>query len=371
MKFIFEQKEFIKILENVYKAIDLSNVFLPLRNFYLCVEEERIILIGSNGNLSIKNTYFKKAGILDINLIGQCLIPSSLFINIIKKCNGKIEIEQKDKILLIKNELDTYEVNLLNVDDYPSIDFELFGTKININSLKLKEGIKNVIFASSQKEDEMILNGVNLKLSNGSLILTATDSYRLAQEQIEIEDDRNLNFDITIHNKNLKDFIPNEFNEDITLYANDYKINLVCDNLIIQSKIIDAPYKDISRVFETKFSKKIIIDRSTLSNAISKATVIVGDLYNKIRLEISEDEMKILSVKDEVGNSKVILSNDKFNYIGEDVFITLNFKYLKEAINVFDNEIEINLNGPEGIILINEKSDSTKNKQIISPLRSY
>lgn len=371
MKFIFEQKEFIKILENVYKAIDSMNVFLPLRNFYLTVKEEEIIFVGSNGNLSIKNTFSSKPGVLHIELIGECLIPSSLFINIIRKCSGKIEIQQKENILFIKNELDTYEVNLLNIEDYPSIDFDLYGTKININSLKLKEGIKNVIFASSQKEDELILNGVNLKLNNKKLILTATDSYRLAQEEIEIEDDRNLSFDVTVHNKNLKDFIPNEINDDITLYVNDYKINLVCDNFIIQSKIIDAPYKDVSRIFETKFNKKISIERSVFSNAISKATVIVGDSYNKIRLEVNQNEMKIISVKDEVGNSKVILSSNKFKYEGDDVFITLNFKYLKEAINVFNNMIEVNLNNPEGIILITDGKEKNKNRQIISPLRSY
>ena len=370
MKFKINQKKMLKILENVNKSIDNNNIYIPLRNFYLDVQEDRLIICGSNGNFSIKNSLIQKPGILEIQKPGRNLVSATLFLNIIRKCDGDIELEQEENNLIIKNEFDQYQINLINEDEYPSIDFDLYGIEINLNSEQLRNAIKNVVFATSQKEEEIILNGVNLKLEKKELIITATNSYRLAREVIRLNCDEELSFDVTIHNKNIKDFIPQDINDEIKLYINEYKINLIYQDLIIQSKIIDVPYKDVGHVFNVQYSKKLTISKNLLANAIGKATVIVGDLYNKLCLEISKEQIVIISIKNEVGNSKVILREEEFKYEGNPIIITLNFKYLKEAIAVFDGEIEINLNNPESIILVTGQSNEN-NKQIVSPLRSY
>lgn len=370
MKFIFDQKSFLKMLENSYKAVDSINIFLPLRNFFIETYENKLIIKTSNGNFSIQNSFIEKSEILEIKSLGKCLVPSTVFLNIIRKCENKIEIEKVNNVIYIKNNLDTYEINVLDATEYPSIDFELYGTKININSNKLKSAIKNVLFATSQKEDEVILNGVNLKLENQKLFITATDSYRLAQEIIDVNDDRNLFFDITVNNKNIKDFIPDNIEDEVVLYINDYKINLVYKNLITQSKIIDAPYKDVSNIFKKEFDKKLIINHSIFSNAISKATVITGDSYNKIRLQINKEQIIVTSIKDEIGNTKVVLMNDQYRYEGNEIIITLNFKYLKESINIFNEIVEVNMRNSQDIILITSK-EKENSKQIISPLKSY
>lgn len=369
MKLIFNQKELLKSLEEVQKAINTVNIYLPLRYFYFEVQEDKVIIRGTDGNFSIEKKEYKKPGILEIEEHGKYLIPSSIFINIIRKCKNNVKLEVKNSILYIINELDNYEINLISVDDFPNIDFSLFGNKISINSKKLREAIKNVIFAATTKENEIILNGINFKLENKHVIITATDSYRLARESFEVLNDEGLSFDITIYSQNIKELIPLGINDEVILYVNDHKINLVYGNLVIQSKIIEAPYKNVSAILEKKYSKQITIDKKVLNDAISKATVIASDEYNKIRLEISQKQIIIISIKDEVGSSKVIIPSDQYFYNGEEVIITLNFKYLKDALNVFEGEILINLNQSQDTILIESKK--TTNKQIISPLRSY
>ena len=371
MIFSVQQKEFIKALEEVYKAIDPINYYLPLRNFYICIKEEKVIINGTNGKLSIEKVLDKNNLVEISNQNLNLLISSNLFLNIVRKCSGIISFQLKNPTtLIIINENDIYEINLLDPNDYPPIDFNLYGSKINVNVKKLKEAIDNVIFATSQKDEDYILNGVNLKLDNGELIVCATDSYRLAEERIKINDDRNLNFDVTIFNRNLKNFIPaNVENEDVTLYVNDHKINLIYRGFNIQSAIIDAIYKDVSRLFKISYSKKITIDKTTLNNAIAKAVVISGDVYNKIKIEISQDEIKLISAKDEVGNSKVVIKNTHFEYEGEPTTMTFNFKYLKEAIGVFSDKIQIHMNNPEDIIMIT--SENSTNRQIVCPLKSH
>lgn len=370
MKFEIDQRIFIRSLEETYKAIDSINFFLPLRNFCFELSESNLIIKSSNGNFSIESKIKKEVNVLEIHELGKILVPSILIINIVKKCSGLIKFELIDGIIKIQNGMDKFEINSLSADEYPSIDFELYGTKLTIDSSKLKNAIKNVIFATATKENEMILGGINLKLEKRKLIITATDSFRIAQEFIEIDDDRDVNVDVTVLNKNIKELIPTIAEGEIDVYISDYKINVVFDNFIIQSKIIDAPYKDVSNLFLLQSNKTIKMDRKVLNDAINKATVIIGDNYNRIRMEVSPEKIDISSINETVGNTNVVISKDLFTYDGDKEIITLNFKYLKEAIGVFENEIELHLNEERKNVILITSPQYKNNKQIISQLRS-
>ena len=235
MKFTIEKNLLQKSLDEVIKSIDSANIYIHLRNFYIDILDDMIIIKGSNGYFSIES----KVENVNVESLGSILVPANLFLNIIRRCSGNITIHSSKDILYIENNKDKYEINLLDTSEYPNIDFTLYGNKIKVDGEKLKKAIENVIFASSASGEEMILTGVNIKYENSNLILTATDSFRLAREIIEIQDDRNINFNVTVTNKNLKNFIPADIKGEITLYANEHKINIIKDTTNFQSKIIE------------------------------------------------------------------------------------------------------------------------------------
>lgn len=368
MKFTIDKKNLIKPLENVYKAIDSNNIYAQLRNFFINVFDKEIVIKGSNGYFSIESKILENK-ISSIESIGNFLIPASLFLNIIKKCEGSITFFIKSNSLIIQNEKDIYEINLFEDNEYPAIDFSLYGEKIIVNAKKLKEAIDNVIFATSQTNEELILTGVNLKYENQKFYISATDGYRLAQEIIEVKDDRNISFDVTITNKNIKNFIPSYIEGDVTLYVNEHKINLIKDSTNFQSKIIDAPYKDLSNIFNMEYSKKLEINKTILNNSINKAMFASNfdSSYNKLNFLINNEKIEI-TTNDKIGRSNVVITSEDFKYDGEEISITLNYKYLKEAINVFGDKIYIHLSNAQKPIKISD--DKINNNQIISPMIS-
>ena len=368
MKIKINAKEFTKILEEISKCINMSNIFLPLRGFFIEVLEDRLLITGSDGNLSTIKTILQKENLLSVNEPGKILAPSSLLTNIIKKCDGMIEINNSDNILFISDGKDKYEVNLMEINEYPAIDFTLLGVKLTINAKELREAAKNVIFAASSTDVDVIFNGVNINYSDNKMKLIATDSYRVAYQEIDIVDSRNINFNVSLFAKNLKEFIPEFINGDVEMFVNEYKINLIFDNTIIQSKLIDAPYKDMSNIFPESFSKTLTIEKKELVDAINKAIVISSDSFHRLRFEIDQKKIKIISIKEEIGNSVVTIENK--NYSGDDFVLTVNYKYLKDALSVFEGEVRIKFNNSIDRFVIVGKSNP-KNKQLIAPQRSY
>lgn len=366
MKLKINKDELLKSIEVVIKSVDLSNIYIHLRNLYVEVLDEMIIIKGSNGYFSIESK-IESNKIISIEKIGSFLVPASLFINAIKKCEGQLEIESDEKILKIKNNSDYIEMNLIDVNEYPIIDFSLYGNKIKVNAEKLRRAIDNVIFDSSQTNEEIILSGINLKYNAGSLYITATDNFRLGREIIKINDDRNISFDITITNKNIRNLIPQNIIEDVTMYVNEHKINIIYKNFNFQSKIIDAPYKNVEPIFEKKFDKVLEIKKTNLSNAISKATVVSSNEHNKIYIAINENEIVLSTSAEEIGKTKVVIPKEEFEFrSNESINIVLNYKYLKEAINVFNDKITISFINSQGPIRISSEENS--NVQIVSPM---
>ncbi|MGL5205107.1 MAG: DNA polymerase III subunit beta [Metamycoplasmataceae bacterium] len=368
MKIIVDAKEIIRILDEVGKCVNNNNIFLPLRGILLEVMDDRVTIIGSDGNLSIIKTIHTNENILRIEETGKLLIPSMLFANVIRKCQGNIEIFNKGNILFITNGTDKYELNLFDSSEYPIIDFSLQGVKLTINAKRLRNAAKNVLFAASSSDVDIIFNGVNIDYSNNVMRLIATDSYRVAYEEIEMNDSRGISFNVSIFAKNLKEFIPDAINEDVEIYVNDYKINLIYEDTIIQSKLIDAPYKDVSKIFPESFSRALTIDKKELVDAINKAVVISSDTFHRLRFEIDQKEIKVISVKEEIGNSSVIIKTK--NFVGDDLIFTVNYKFLKEAIAVFEGEIQLKFNnGIDRFVIIGKSNPN--NKQLIAPQRSY
>ncbi len=368
MKIQVNAKEIIKNLDEVNKCINNNNMFLPLRGVLVEVLEDRISMITSDGTLSIVKSILPNDEVFKVQEPGRLLIPSLLFTNIIRKCEGNIEIFNKGNILFIKNGTDDYEINLFDVSEYPAIDFTLQGVKLSVNAKNLREAAKNVLFAASISDVDIIFNGVNINYDNNKMTLIATDSYRVAYQEMEVKDSRNVNFNVSIFAKNLKEFIPEFINDDVDLFVNDYKINLVYQNTVIQSKLIDAPYKDVSKIFPTGFSKTLTIQKKELIDAINKAIVISSDAFCRLRFEINQKEIKVISVKEEIGNSSVVIPTK--NFVGDDLVITVNYKFLKEALSVFDGEIQIKFNnGIDRFVIIG--TSNPNNKQLIAPQRSY
>ncbi len=368
MKIQVNAKEMIKNLDEINKCVNSSNMFFSLRGILIDVLEDRTTLITSDGNLSMIKTMIQNGSSFKIEEPGRILVPSILFTNIIRKCSGNIEIFSKGNILFINNGTDKYEINLYDASDYPGIDFTLQGIKLSINAKELREAAKNVLFAASLSDVDIIFNGVNMDYSQNKIKLIATDSYRVAYEEIDVEDSRNLNFNVSLFAKNLKEFIPEFIDEEVEIHVSDYKMNLVYENTIIQSKLIDAPYKDVSKIFPETFSKVLTIEKKELVDAINKAIVISSDSFHRLRMEINQKEIKIISVKEEIGNSSVIIKTK--NFVGEDLVVTVNYKFLKDALSVFDGEIQIKFNGGIDRFVIVGNSNP-KNKQLIAPQRSY
>lgn len=366
MKLQLKKKSVMNYLERLTKIIQGNSALPSLQGLQVVATESNIKLLASNGNLSIKEIVEmnKENKILEA---GKILVPGKLLAEVIKKQGEDILISCDDNTMTIESDNASTHIQLLNVDDYPQIAFEEMGKELIIDADSLREIIRNVSFAAADNDKRIILNGVNLSSKDGFITASATNSFRLAQEKIEI--DSNGEFDITILSKNLKDFIPSYAKGSLKINVNDGGIVTRYKNTTISSKLIDGVYPNVSKLIPDAFKYVLNVEKKTITDLIDRVTVVSEEGNKVVRLTIENNKLILESKRNEIGTSKVETSDIEWN--GEERFvIVFNSNFLKDAIAKFDGKVGIAFNGSHKPFVIKGKSNDNIT-QLILPHVSY
>ena len=289
---------------------------------------------------------------------------------IIRKIDGDtVHIQVVDGTLTrITSESSLFDLNGSKSFDFPRIDLNKNGKHFSMKSYDFKKIIEKTLFATSEQETRPVLTGVNFKVDQHQLVCIATDSYRLAQVSMPIEDD--IQFNIVIPKKSLNQIIHIiEKDEMIDLYVSDRKVLFVIGQYLVLTRLIDGTYPNTSRLVEDQGSYTMSINSSALLGAISRASLLSDEQSNIVKLTMSPDENVLSSYSQEIGSVEENLT--KAFYKGEPMTISFSAKYLADAIRSIGTET-IQLRFTEKMRPFQITGlDVNDNIQVVLPVRTY
>ncbi len=373
MKFSIKQKVLMEHLNYVIKGISTKNLIPILNCIKFELTQEGLYLISTDNELAIKS-FIKANEIEKIEIEGDLLISGRYIYDIVRKLNNEIiNIEEIiDSQVLITTESSSFKLNCNNVSEFPSIDLEFTNSPVLIDSNVFKTTINQTIFATSTQESRPVLTGINFKINENIMEVTATDSYRLSKKRIILDNNIENNIDIIIPNRNLNEIIKMlpEDEEKIELHIFSNKVIFKIKDLIVMTRLINGNYPDTNKLIPDNFELKIKVNLDNFYSAIDKASLFTNnEEKNTIKLETKNDMMIISSNIPEIGNVEAKIKIEKNN--SSDIKISFSSKYMMDAIKTFDsNEIELSFNGEIKPIIINyvDNDDLT---QLILPIRTY
>ncbi|QJB70917.1 DNA polymerase III subunit beta [Mycoplasma sp. 1654_15] len=369
MKFIIEKNKIEKFVDRNLMAVSNSSGYSALGGLLFELNREGLLIISTDQELSIKS-FIDYSEFIEINSLGRILVNAHMLKNILKKLKNNISFEVVENNLFLRSGLDEFSLKLNDVNEFPEIDFRNQGDKLTIQANHLREAIKNTIFACYQsketareKNSYILYSCLNLRARDGYLDVIASDRIRIAFETVPIEKFIDLN--IAVKNKNLKDFILEEIKEEIDIYVTNSKISYTYDNTTIQAVLFVEEYKNLKSVFpkSEELEHYFQIEKKELLEITSKATIIsTSEKNNSIIFNVSKQELSVKFNEDEKGNSTIKTKN--FSYQGDGFVFKVNYKYLKDAISVFEDKINFFISKNKTKLLINSQSNKN-NKQII------
>ncbi len=377
MNFTIDREVLLENLNVISRGLPSKSPMPILTGIKLDVTNTDLYMTSSNTDISVE-TFVSDAS-LKVIKPGKTVVPGRFFIDIVRKINSK-QINLcliDDKILEIKADRGEYKLHIMDPLDYPNIDFVSLENPLSLPAEQVKNLIKQTSFATATSEKKPILTGVHLTLDGTKLTATATDSFRLSQSILEIENYRP--FSITIPNKSLDELAKaiDNFNEAITLYFSSNKLLVKFKNVLFQTRLLDGNYPDTSRLIPTSFPIILKFNKDELLEAIERVSLLSprekmssNELsYSIIKLSVSKEQNIIISTTNaSIGDAleELIPIDTQMN---KPITIGFSSRYLIEAIRSFEST-EIALNCSEGIrpfVVTGEKDPNLT--QLILPVR--
>jgi DNA polymerase-3 subunit beta len=315
------------------------------------VHEDHILLTSSNTDVAIQVLIDDHS--LQIKEPGKGAVPGRYLIEIMRKITSqRVEFALiEDKLIVIKADRSEFKLRLMDVEDYPEIDFLDIDDPIVLDSLLIRTIIKETNYATATSEKRPILTGVNFKYLDNHLYCVATDSYRLSQKNVKLRT-HSKTFDIVIPNKSLDELskILDTYNDDVELFINPNKVLFKMNKILFQTRLLEGTYPDTMRIIPTEFPVVIPFNKEELLAAVERVSLLSPrdreTNYNIIKLNLRPDYVvEMSSTNNEIGDAleEIIPSSD---VTGPAIKIAFSSRYLVEALKSFSsNEILIQFAG--------------------------
>ncbi len=369
----FNKLKIVCLQENLIKGLQAvshlagKNTNLPiLNNVLICAENGQITLTTTNLEIGIS---CKVRGKVEID--GKCTVQAKLltdFINLLPKDNVLIELE--DEKLKIECANDKTSINTLSSEDFPLLPGVSKKSEYIIKTNILRNALLKTVFSIALNSTRPEISGAFLSIEGKKITLVGTDSYRLAEKTITLDEsigDNKIIIPIETVQEMIR-IVSDTSEENVRLYVDENQILFEANGIELVSRLTEGSYPDYRQIIPTESKTKIEVGVSELTQAIKRTSLFCKPGINDIKLSFVPDkgEIVLMSTSNQLGEN---ITTVQAKIEGIENEITFNYRYLLDGlVNLGNNNLilEVNDNSNPGLI----KSENDKDYiYIIMPIK--
>lgn len=372
MKFTIDRIRFLKLLNTVSIAIVPKSPTPAYLNFKIEVSDDRLIVTGSNGEMTITSfCYFKEN---DNDVVtnyekGATLISAKFLLDIVRSMDSvAVTIEIVDNVVArISNNTYQSKLNSIPASEYPDLDLEKKGESISFPASDFKKIISQTAFAASTKEIRPVLTAINVKTVEDHLEFIATDSYRLSKKTYPV--DGSYSFVANIPVKTLNEVSKLIDDGDIELNISNNKVVFNYKETSIYSRLIAGDFPKTNNMFPVNYPYILQINSNAFISAMQRVSLLAVERENIVKLSVSSEGCIISSKSEQIGSADEKI--DEYRYTGERFEISFNVNYVIDAIKAAQSEdVVLSFVGEMSAFKVSSPNDDSI-VQIVTPVRSY
>lgn len=374
MKFKIKRNLFLKHINRANKGIAVKTPQDILKGLYLEVFNDRIQLTGSNQSLRIE-TEIPVGDDLEIVTTGAVIVNAKLVTDIIRRmANETINIELvNQKMLRIFDDDTEFKVQIAEQNDYPQVQEGNFENEYTMATEVFSEVLRNVLFAVSKLEIQMVMTGVNLRFEKGKIYFIATDSHRLSQRIIDAPE-VNSSFSVIIPGSNLNVLLGLlEEEKEVKMAVNDELVLFSFSDYRFYTRLINDNYPDTDAVFPKEFNTVVKADTHEWFQALERAAIISsGNSSNMITFRIDGKNKKVIlsGESDQEDSYKEELPVAAVE--GSDLTINFNTNFMLDALRAYgDGQTTMRFTTNRGALTLENENFEKSFLQLVTPIITY
>lgn len=384
MRLTCKQEKLKKALYNIERVAG-KHLTLPIL--------ENVLLETEGGMLKISATNLEVGAVLKIGAKveeeGKITVPAGLINNFVSNLPSESNIIFEIKDLILKITSGDYKAKIKGLDakDFPLIPQMEGDILFNIPAQKIKNIIPNLLSCISVNNTRPELTGVNMLLSEDSIGLAATDSFRLVEFVMPLKQENlSENYNIFISKMNSLIIPAQTFleisrvitpeTEKIDVAIEESQIFFNIDDVKIISRLINGKYPEYKQIIPKKFNTKTILNKDEFLRALRMASIFAGGKSSEVGVELKpkSKEIVIQAESEEIGENRAKIAMEVI--AGEaDQKIIFNPRYILDGVSsIFTSQLVFLANSSYSPVVL-KMADENKNEiaeysYVIMPIKN-
>lgn len=344
MKFSINKTELQNALAIVMKGVTTRSTLPVLSGILLVAEQDSLSLRSSDLQLSIQ---IQVPALIEEE--GNTVVPGKLFSDIVKSLpDAAINFTSEEGQASLTCDTSAFSLRTLNPQDFPGFPSVSPTQTIKLPFDMFSKMVRRVSDVVSRDESRAVLTGVLIETEGAKLRMVATDSYRLALTELEIDSevyDGEQDFQAVIAGTFLKD-VANLTSASgvISIGLAENQIIVEADNTVFINRRIEGQYPNYRQLLPDDYSTRAKFPVDMLNSAIKRASILSSSTAPvKFTLEPDVNLVQITVNSQEVGS---VQESIDCPVEGEQAEIAFNTSYVQNCLSsIKDEEIYFDIQG--------------------------
>jgi DNA polymerase-3 subunit beta len=263
-------------------------------------------------------------------------------------------------------------IQLLSIspEEYPTLPSTEGVEFAQIEASLVGEMIDGTLYAASTDEARYNLNGVFMELSEGKLVLVATNGHRLAK--IERTPPAPLSFlerGITVPRKGVAEIrkLCDETEGAVEIGLGEGFLLVRAEGLVLSCRLIDGDFPDYRQVIPSGHQIQIMVDRERLIHAVRRLSIVAHERSGGFQLVLEDGSLKLSASNPDLGEAREEIP---VSYTGDRFETGFNARYMLDTLAaVVSKEVALELADELSAAKLRPADDADQ-VSIIMPMRA-
>jgi DNA polymerase-3 subunit beta len=298
---------------------------------------------------------------------GAIVLPGKTFVDIARLLPAdEVAIEHKptESVVHVTSGTASYTLHTYSPEDFPRLP-ELDAVQtFAVDRESLLETIGRVARAASRDESRPVLTGVLVSFTGGKLVMAATDSYRLAVKETEL-DGSAPELEAIVPSRALQELARiASHGETVEVGVHENQVLFSTDGAWLTTRRIDGQFPNYRQLLPEQFEHELTLPRTEILEVVRRASVMI-QRATPLQLRFAEGELTVIARTHEVGESQESMP---IAFTGETLEIGFNADFLRDGLESMDgDDVRFKLISPlRPAVLQGESDDFT---YLVMPIR--
>lgn len=366
MELSVTQENFARALSATTRVASTKTQLPILSNILIRTDGNRLLVAATN--LEMATTQYIGAKIIKP---GAITIPAKLiseFVSSLPKEVVQIKVVGENMHLTCGKYKSV--INGVIADDFPELPTinEENSVTYTINVEEFKQAVSQTIITASSDSTRPILTGVYWYSFEGWVYLAATDGYRLSERRlVKTTSDVSAIIPATTLQEVLRTLTDDV--ETVDVLFDETQVRFRCNESEIISRLIDGNFPDYRQLIPKKSDTVATMNKQEFVRVTKVAGLFARESGGSVTVTMDAEAktVSLHSIASELGENTSELDAD----VTENGQITLNSRYLSEALAVIDaEEITCSFSGKLSPCILKSTQKDTNYYHVIMPLKS-